>query len=129
MLFNTFLDAPTTNESNNQPQFIRPHATHILASSLKKSLRQHTKSPLIMLEQFPPMISSRTTSRLIILSSTFSTTTNIYGIKNLKQFVNTPLPDNIHKCGAMTTLITDGGKYEVSKKVTCILHTVFISQY
>ena len=52
---------------------------------------------------------------------------DIYGIKNLKQLVNTPLPDNIHKCGAMTTLITDGGKYEVSKKVTYILHTLFIS--
>ena len=53
---------------------------------------------------------------------------DVYGIKNVKQFVNT-LSDNIHKYGAMATLITDGGKYEVSKKVTDILHTLFISLY
>ena len=53
---------------------------------------------------------------------------DVYGIKNLKQFVNT-LSDNIGKHGAMATLITDGRNYKVSKKVTNILHTLFISQY
>ena len=38
-----------------------------------------------------------------------------YGIKSQKQFINT-LYDNIRFRGAMTTLITDGGRYEISKK-------------
>ena len=37
-----------------------------------------------------------------------------YGIKSTKQFINT-LSDNIRKRGAMDTLISDGGKYEMSK--------------
>ena len=37
-----------------------------------------------------------------------------YGIKSQKQFINT-LYDNIRFRGAMTTLITDGGRYEISK--------------
>ena len=40
-----------------------------------------------------------------------------YGIKSTKQFINT-LSDNIRKRGAMDTLISDGGKYEISKGVT-----------
>ena len=37
-----------------------------------------------------------------------------YGIKSTKQFINT-LSDNIRKREAMDTLISDGGKYEISK--------------
>ena len=37
-----------------------------------------------------------------------------YGIKSTKQFINT-LSDNIRKWGAMDALISDGGKYEISK--------------
>ena len=37
-----------------------------------------------------------------------------YGIKSTKQFINT-LSDNIRKRGAMDTLISDGGKIEISK--------------
>ena len=37
-----------------------------------------------------------------------------YGIKSTKQFINA-LSDNIRKKGAMDTLISDGGKYEISK--------------
>ena len=37
-----------------------------------------------------------------------------YGINSTKQFINT-LSDNIRKRGAMDTLISDGGKYEISK--------------
>ena len=43
-----------------------------------------------------------------------------YGIKSPKQFINT-LYDNIRFRGAMTTLITDGGRYEISKKVADLL--------
>ena len=43
-----------------------------------------------------------------------------YGIKSQKQFINT-LYDNIKTRGAMDTIITDGGKYEISKKVVDLL--------
>ena len=39
-----------------------------------------------------------------------------YGIKSQKQFINS-LYDNIKTRGAMDTIIMDGGKYEISKKV------------
>ena len=48
-----------------------------------------------------------------------------YGIKSTKQFINT-LSDNIRKWGAMNTLISDGGKYEFSKRVTDLLRSLFI---
>ena len=51
-----------------------------------------------------------------------------YGIKSTKQFINT-LSDNIRKQGAMDTLISDGGKYEISKRVTDLLQSVFIKDY
>ena len=51
-----------------------------------------------------------------------------YGIKSQKQFINT-LYDNIRFRGAMNTLITDGGRYEISKKVADLLRSLFIKQY
>ena len=51
-----------------------------------------------------------------------------YGIKSTKQFINT-LSDNIRKKGAMDTLISDEGKYEISKRVTDLLHSLFIQDY
>ena len=51
-----------------------------------------------------------------------------YGIKSTKQFINT-LSDNIRKRGAMDTLISDGGKYEISKRVTDLLRSLFIQYY
>ena len=51
-----------------------------------------------------------------------------YGIKSTKQFINT-LSDNIRKRGAMDTLISDGGKYEISKRVTDLLCSLFIQNY
>ena len=44
-----------------------------------------------------------------------------YGTKSQKQFINT-LYDSIKSRGAMNTIITDGGKYEISKKVADPLH-------
>ena len=49
-------------------------------------------------------------------------------IKSTKQFINT-LSDNIRKRGAMDTLISDGGKYEISKRVTDLLRSLFIKDY
>ena len=51
-----------------------------------------------------------------------------YGIKTTKQFINT-LSDNIRKWGAMDTLISDEGKYEISQRVTDLLHSLFIQDY
>ena len=51
-----------------------------------------------------------------------------YGIKSQKQFINT-LYDNIKSRGAMTTIIADGGKYEISKKLPDLLRSLFIKQY
>ena len=51
-----------------------------------------------------------------------------YVIKSWKQFINT-LFDNIKTRGAMDTIITDGGKYEISKKVAHPLRSLFIKQY
>ena len=53
---------------------------------------------------------------------------DVYGIKSTKQFINT-LSDNIRKRGAMDTLISDGGKYEISKRVTDLLCSLFIQDY
>ena len=51
-----------------------------------------------------------------------------YGIKSQKQFIST-LYDNIRIRGAMTTLITDGGRYEISKKIADLLRSLFIKQH
>ena len=51
-----------------------------------------------------------------------------YGIKSHKQSINI-LYDNIKTRGAMDTIITDGGKYEISKKVADLLSSLFIKQY
>ena len=51
-----------------------------------------------------------------------------YGIKSTKQFINT-LCDHIRKWGAMDTLISDIGKYEISKRVTDLLRSLFIQDY
>ena len=48
-----------------------------------------------------------------------------YGIKSQKQFINT-LYDNKKTRGAMDTIITDGGKYGISKKVADLLWSLFI---
>ena len=51
-----------------------------------------------------------------------------YGITSTKQFINT-LSDKIRKWGAMDTLISDGGNYDISKGVTDFLHSLFIQDY
>ena len=51
-----------------------------------------------------------------------------YGIKSTKQFINT-LSDNIRKRGAMDTLISEEGKYEIFKRATDLLHSLFIQDY
>ena len=54
--------------------------------------------------------------------------TDAYGITSQKQFINT-LYDNIKTRCALDTIITDGGRYEISKKVADLLRRIFIKQY
>ena len=49
-----------------------------------------------------------------------------YGIKSQKQFINT-LYDNIRFRGAMTTLITDGGRYEPPRRLLTFSETFLSS--
>ena len=51
-----------------------------------------------------------------------------YQIKSQKQFINT-LYSNFKSRRAMNTIITDGGKYKISKKVADLLRSLFIKQY
>ena len=44
-----------------------------------------------------------------------------YGVKSQKQFIST-LCDNIKTRGEMDTIITDGGKYEISKKDVLVMN-------
>ena len=51
-----------------------------------------------------------------------------YDVKTQNSFINT-LGDNDRTRGAMDTLISDGGSYEVSKKVTDFLRSLQIADY
>ena len=51
-----------------------------------------------------------------------------YGIKSTKQFIST-LSSNTRKWGAMITLTSDGGTYDISKGATDLLHSLFIQDF
>ena len=51
-----------------------------------------------------------------------------YGIKSQKQFIST-LCDNINTRRAMDTIITNGGKYQISKKIADLLRSLLKKQY
>ena len=55
-------------------------------------------------------------------------TCGTYGIKSTKQSINT-LSANTRKWGAMITLTSDGGTYDISKGVTDLLHSLFIQDF
>ena len=97
-----------------------------------------TSSPGILFSTFPgemrllPLTPSSVThqpSMMVVLWPNSDTLVcDAYGIKTQKQFINTQY-DNIRSRGAMTTLITDGGRYEISKKVADLLRNLFIKQH
>jgi hypothetical protein len=64
----------------------------------------------------------------VLFTGTETYVTDIYGIKNDKEFVNT-LEDNIRQRGAPTKLISDRAQVEISKKVLDILCTLCISDW
>jgi hypothetical protein len=65
---------------------------------------------------------------VVLFTGTETHVTDIYGIKNDKEFVNT-LEDNIWQRGAPTKLISDHAQVEISKKVLDILCTLCISDW
>jgi hypothetical protein len=64
----------------------------------------------------------------VLFVGTETLVTDIYGVKNDRQFVNT-LEDNIRQRGAPNKLISDRAQVEVSNKVLDILRTFFISAW
>jgi hypothetical protein len=64
----------------------------------------------------------------VVFVGTRTLTTDVYGVKTDKQFVNT-LDDNIRERGAPNKLISDRAQVEISKKVQDILRTLFISAW
>jgi hypothetical protein len=64
----------------------------------------------------------------VLFTGTETHVTDIYGIKNDKEFVNT-LEDNIRQRGTPTKLISDRAQVEISKKVLDILRTLCISDW
>jgi hypothetical protein len=63
-----------------------------------------------------------------IFVGTESLVTDIYGMKNEKQFVNT-LEDNIRERGAMSRLLSDRAQVEISARVVSILRALHIGQW
>jgi hypothetical protein len=64
----------------------------------------------------------------VLFVGTETLVTDIYGVKNDRQFVNT-LEDNIRQRGAPNKLISDRAQVEVSNKVLDILRPFFISAW
>ena len=64
----------------------------------------------------------------VLFVGTDTLVTDIYGVKNDNQFVNT-LEDNIRQRGAPNKLISDRALVEISNKVLDILRTLFISAW
>ena len=96
-------------------------------STLSLAILFSTSPDAVKLLQQTP--SSRTLLLLMMVQPCHDTLVcDAYGIKSTKQFINT-LSDNIRKRGAMDTLISDGGKYEISKRVTDLLRSLFIQDY
>ena len=106
----------TANLHQSSPQELTgmPYA-HSLHGHPHPASRTLSMSPPGMGPLHIPRITSKSTLSLAILKST-------------KQFINT-LSDNIRKQGAMDTLISDGGKYEISQRVTDLLRSLFIQDY
>jgi hypothetical protein len=74
-----------------------------------------------------PAIDDGSTAAVLFVG-TDTLVTDIYGVKNDRQFVNT-LEDNIRQRGAPNKLISDRAQVEVSNKVLDILRTLFISAW
>ena len=71
----------------------------------------------------PAIYDSSTSAQIFVGAETL--VTDIYGMKNDKEFINT-LEDNIRKRGAMDKLISDRAQVEISKRVHDILKALFI---
>jgi hypothetical protein len=63
-----------------------------------------------------------------IFGGTETLVTDLYGMKNKKQFVNT-LEDNIHERGAMSRLLSDRAQVEISARIVGILPALHVGQW
>ena len=111
------------------------HTPRITSKSILNLVILSSTSPgaVKLLQQTP----SSLTLLLLMMGSTMAQffcgrdtlVCDAYGITNQPNNSSTPLSDNIRKRGAMDTLISDGGKYEISKRVTDHLRSLFIKDY
>ena len=120
---NILLDARPEDYGSYIANFIRVHLKSLIGMLYAHSLHGHLHPASRTLSMSPPgmellhtpRITSKSILSPVILFSTCGRDTLVcdaYGIKSTKQFINT-LSDNIRKRGAMDTLISDGGKYEI----------------
>ena len=157
MVISMSASLPTSTSSWMHLQKIVGHTQKSLLFSQPISIRVHPKSLTGMLythfvhgHPHPrnPVFNIPTRSEAVATDTIFSDTPAVddgstmaqffcghdtlvcdaYGIKSTKQFINT-LSDNIRKRGSMDTLISDGGKYKISKRVTDLLRSLFIQDY
>jgi hypothetical protein len=117
----------------NTTQYARmPHGT---------ILKKHYKSPFPALNvkrrdepvatdtvfsDTPAIDGGQTCAQIFVGTETL--VTDVYGMKNEKQFVNT-LEDNIRERGAMSRLLSDRAQVEISARVVGILRALHIGQW
>ena len=114
-------------------QYARTPASTILKKNFKSPFpafnvkRRHEPVATDTIYSNTPAIDDGSTSAQIFVG-TETLVTDIYGMKNDKEFVNT-LEDNIRKRGAMDKLISDRAQVEISKRVHDILRALFIDDW
>jgi hypothetical protein len=109
-----------------------PSGTHLKRSfkSANPALNVHRRNESVACDfvyaDVPAVDDGATAAVLFVGTDTL--VTDIYGVKNDREFVNT-LEDNIRQRGAPNKLVSDRAQVEVSNKVQDILRTLFISAW
>jgi hypothetical protein len=118
---------------DNTTQYARIPASTILKRTFRSpnpALNVHRRNEPVacdVVDVDVPAISDGSVAA-VLFTGTETHVTDIYGIKNDREFVNT-LEDNIRQRGAPTKLISDSAQVEISKKVLDILCTLCISDW
>ena len=118
----------------NTTQYARiPHGTTILKKHYKSQhpalnvkRRDEAVATDTVFSDTPAIDGGETCAQMFV--GTSSLVTDIYGMKNEKQFVNT-LEDNIRERGAMSRLLSDRAQVEISARVLSILRALHIGQW
>ena len=125
-------DAISTNSAKVDWKSLRPHfrwqSEQVIQNTYKVTSRYGDSFPQhdCLKKISSPINDGSTMAQFFVGKGTLLC--DAYGIKIQKQFINT-LCDSIKTRGAMDTIITDGGKYEISKKIGDLLRSLFIEQY